>query len=68
VVGKCILLTGLTRNEIVANAILFFMAGFETTASTLSFVFYELAMNPEIQDKVIKYANITFIESTCSCD
>lgn len=45
-------LTGLTRDEIVANAVLFFLAGFETTANTLNFAMYELALNPDIQQKV----------------
>lgn len=43
---------GLTKNEIIANAVLFFLAGFETTATTLNFIMYELTMNPDIQEKV----------------
>ena len=43
---------GLFKDEIIANAILFYLAGFETTASTLNWLFYELAMNPEQQQKV----------------
>ena len=43
---------GLSKDEIIANAILFYLAGFETTASTLNWLFYELAMNPEQQQKV----------------
>ncbi|XP_067687703.1 cytochrome P450 3A29-like [Haliotis asinina] len=41
----------LTTDEIVAQGILFFIAGYETTASTLNFVSYNLAMNPDIQEK-----------------
>ncbi|UYV82548.1 CYP3A4 [Cordylochernes scorpioides] len=43
---------GLTKNEILANAILFFIAGYETTASTLSHCAYLLALNPECQDRL----------------
>lgn len=38
--------------DVAANVFLFFVAGFETTASTLSYCFYELALNQDIQDKL----------------
>lgn len=38
--------------DIAANSFLFFIAGFETTASTLSYCLYELALNQDIQDKL----------------
>ncbi|XP_067687705.1 cytochrome P450 3A13-like [Haliotis asinina] len=41
----------LTTDEIVAQGILFFIAGYETTASTLTFASYNLAMNPDTQEK-----------------
>ncbi|XP_046555165.1 cytochrome P450 3A13-like [Haliotis rubra] len=41
----------LTADEIVGQGILFFIAGYETTASTLNFASYNLAMNPDAQEK-----------------
>jgi len=36
----------------VAQALIFLIAGYETSASTLSFALYELALHPEIQQSV----------------
>lgn len=44
----------LTDNMIVANSVLFIMAGFDTTANTLSFFAFLLAKHPEIQKKLRK--------------
>ncbi|GFQ86305.1 cytochrome P450 3A8, partial [Trichonephila clavata] len=43
----------LSTNELIAQCVIFFLAGFETTASTLAFVSYYLALNPDIQDKLV---------------
>uniref|UniRef100_UPI00358F6841 cytochrome P450 3A30-like n=1 Tax=Myxine glutinosa TaxID=7769 RepID=UPI00358F6841 len=42
----------LTDNEIQAQAIIFIIAGTETTANTLSYVAYNLAVHPDIQSKL----------------
>ncbi|XP_067941636.1 cytochrome P450 3A16-like [Watersipora subatra] len=48
---------GLTSDEVAANAISFFGAGYETTGTALQFFFYSMALYPEIQEKL--YAAIT---------
>lgn len=47
-----IFLDGFTEQDIIANAILLFLAGFEPVSSTLSFCLYQLALNQNIQDKM----------------
>jgi len=42
----------LDDNEIIAQCILFFIAGFETTATTITYCLFELARNPEVQERL----------------
>ena len=42
----------LSNDEILSQAFLFLIAGSETTATTLTYVAYQLARNPEIQTKL----------------
>ncbi|KAG5863635.1 hypothetical protein JTB14_017880 [Gonioctena quinquepunctata] len=43
---------GLSMNEIAAQSFIFFLGGYETASTTISFASYELAMSPDIQKKV----------------
>ncbi|KAH7952250.1 hypothetical protein HPB52_020906 [Rhipicephalus sanguineus] len=44
----------LTEMEAMAQCVLFFLAGQETTLTTLTFAAYQLALNPAIQEKLRK--------------
>ena len=42
----------LTDEEITSHSITFMLAGYETTANTLTYTAYLLALNPDIQQKL----------------
>ncbi|KAG1676701.1 Cytochrome P450 3A5 [Nymphon striatum] len=48
----------MTEDLVIAQCVLFFLAGYDTTASTLSMVAYNIAIHPECQDKLIKEIDI----------
>ena len=43
---------GLTRIEIVGNSILLILAGYDTTTNAMTFLMYNLATHPEVQEKL----------------
>ncbi|XP_055679451.1 probable cytochrome P450 9f2 [Lutzomyia longipalpis] len=43
-----------TDDEILAQCFLFLLAGFETSSSVLSFTAYEIAVNPDVQDRLFE--------------
>ena len=42
----------MTHEEVIGNSMLFLLAAFDTTATTLSFLIYYLAINPDVQKKL----------------
>ena len=49
----------LSEEEIMAQVVVFLLAGYETTASTLSFCLYELATNPVVQQRLYEEIQIS---------
>lgn len=49
--------TNLSLRQIAAQAFIFLIAGSDTSSVTMTFALYELALNPDIQDKVREEIN-----------
>ncbi|CAK1547377.1 unnamed protein product [Leptosia nina] len=53
-VGKKVIQRNWSDNDLIAQAVLFFIGGFETISSAMSFTLRELALCPEAQEKLAK--------------
>ena len=38
--------------EVLSQGMMFFIAGYDTTATSIAFLLYNLSLNPEIQEKL----------------
>ena len=56
----------LTDDEVVENSMLFLFAGKDTTAIAISCTFYQLAINPDIQEKLQSEIDAYFEEKSVS--
>nr|CAG4711117.1 unnamed protein product [Naegleria fowleri] len=52
--------TGMTNQELKSQCAIFFLAGHETTAGALAFLFYSLAKHPQVQEKLYEEITSTF--------
>lgn len=57
---------GLSHEEILAQSILFFLGGYETTANTLSLFGYCLAINPDVQERLIEEIDEVMKDNVCA--
>ncbi|XP_013778269.1 cytochrome P450 3A19-like [Limulus polyphemus] len=52
--GKSNKLKALSEDEMISQCCMFFVVGFQTTSLTLSFILYNIAVNPECQEKLVQ--------------
>ncbi len=57
---------GLEKGEIVVDSVVFIIAGYETTSTTLTFATYLLAANPEAQERLANEIHEYFGENPVS--
>ena len=58
----------MTRREIVGNSLIMIIAGYETTANTLSFLSYCLAYNPKVQKQAYEEIKDTIEKFVSWCE
>ena len=57
----------LTNGEIVADCVEFLLAGYETTGTALTFLTYQLAIHPDVQDRLFSEIDNYFEENEVRC-
>ena len=57
---------GLKTGDIIADAVGFMLAGYETTSTALAFTTYLLATHPEVQERLANEIHEYFEENTVS--
>ncbi|XP_055947766.1 cytochrome P450 3A8-like [Argiope bruennichi] len=62
-ISKSIPAKKLSEEELVAQCMTFFVAGYPTSTSTLSYTSYLLALHPEIQEKLRQEVDKTLLEN-----
>ncbi|XP_059610426.1 probable cytochrome P450 9f2 [Phlebotomus argentipes] len=58
-VGEAINQTNFEEDDLTAQCLIFFIAGFESTSTCMCFTAYELAANPEVQQRLIEEVDAT---------
>ncbi|KAL0841633.1 hypothetical protein ABMA28_015288 [Loxostege sticticalis] len=53
-VGKAKTDTDWSQDDLIAQAMVFLIGGFETTSSAMTFALHELAINTDVQDKLVE--------------
>jgi cytochrome P450 family 6 len=51
-------IVGLSMNSLAAQAFVFFLAGYETSSTTMTFCMYELSLHQDIQERVRKEIDV----------
>lgn len=60
--------TDIPDDEIIGTLIALFLGGFESVAQTCTFAIYELALNPQLQDRLYKELKTLYPEDDLNID